>query len=221
MALVDTLEEQALLEQVLDDSKPAVPEECHGLHYLLFTPFRYGVPYPQGSRFRRAGLTPGVFYASVLVETAIAEMAFWRLLFYAESPRTPWPANAAGYTAFSVRFSTSKGLDLTRPALSKDAEKWAHPIDYSHCQALADTARSAGVNVLRYQSARAAGANVALLACPAFASRKPIEQQRWRIHVSASGARAIGDDSDHRLAFDRSFFARDPRISSMHWDREG
>ena len=42
MSLVDTLEEQALLEQVLDDSKPAVPEDCRNLHYLLFTPFRYG-----------------------------------------------------------------------------------------------------------------------------------------------------------------------------------
>ena len=42
MSLVDTLEEQALLEEVLDDSKPAVPEDCRNLHYLLFTPFRYG-----------------------------------------------------------------------------------------------------------------------------------------------------------------------------------
>ena len=59
MALVDTLEEQALLEQLLDDSKPSVPLECRGLHYLLFTPFRYGAPYPHGSRFRAAGGTPG------------------------------------------------------------------------------------------------------------------------------------------------------------------
>jgi len=220
MALVDTLEEQALLEQVLDESKPTIPEDCRGLHYLLFTPFRYGAPYPRGSRFRRAGITPGVFYACVEQATAVAEMAFWRLLFYAESPHTPWPSNAGEYTAFSVRFSTSKGLDLTRPPLDKDAEKWTHPTDYSECHALADAAREAGVNVLRYQSARAAGENVALLTCSAFASKQPIEQQRWRIHVGATGARAIGYPPDARLAFDRTAFARDPRIATLHWDRD-
>src|SRR5688500_17982768 len=157
MALVDTLEEQALLEQVLDDSKPAVPHECRNLHYLLFTPFRYGAPYPRGSRFRRAGLTPGTFYASLQMKTAVAEIAFWRLLFYAESPETPWPANPAEYTAFSVRFSTGKGLDLTRAPLAADAATWTHPTDYSHCQALADAARAAGVQVLRDPSVRAGG----------------------------------------------------------------
>jgi hypothetical protein len=217
MALVDTLEEQALLEQVLDESKPAVPEDCRGLHYLLFTPFRYGAPYPQGSRFRRAGMTPGVFYASVQLHTAIAEMAFWRLLFYADSPATPWPSNPGEYTAFSVRYSTGKGLDLTRPPLNQDVGKWTAPVDYSECQLLADAARPAGVNLLRYQSARAAGANVALLTCAPFTSKQPLEQQRWRIHVDASGARAIGEGL--RLAFDRAAFGADPRIAALEWRR--
>ena len=219
MALVDTLDEQALLEQVLDDSKPAVPEDCRNLHYLLFTPFRYGAPYPRGSRFRRVGLTPGVFYASLEVTTAVAEMAFWRLLFYLESPETPWPANAGEYTAFSVRFSAGKGLDLTRPPLDRDAERWRHPTDYSHCQALADAAREADVAAIRYQSARAAGQNVALLACAAFASRSPLERQAWRIHVGTMGVRAICEYPAQRLAFDRLAFARDPRIASLAWDR--
>ena len=219
MTLVDSLEEQALLEQVLDDSKPAVPEECRHLDYLLFTPFRYGAPYPRGSRFRRAGLTPGVFYASLQTVTAVAEMAFWRLMFYAESPDTPWPANPGEYTAFSVRFSTGKGLDLTRAPLNRDAEQWTHPTDYSSCQALADAARSAHVQTLRYQSARAPGVNVALLACAAFASRRPDELQRWRLHLSATGARAIREFGDERVAFDRAAFARDPRIAALNWDR--
>ena len=219
MALVDTLEEQAVLEQVLEDSKPHIPPECRDLHYLLFTPFRYGAPYPRGSRFRRVGLTPGVFYASMQSKTAVAEMAFWRLLFYAESPETPWPVNPGEYTAFSVRFSAGKGLDLTRPPLNRDAEKWTDPTDYSHCQALADTARSAQVQMLRYQSARAPGFNVALLTCAAFASREPNDLHRWRIQVGASGVRAIREFGDERIAFDRDTFARDPRIASLNWER--
>src|SRR5882757_8489431 len=91
LKLVDSLEEQALLEQLLEESKPALPPECAGLDYLLATPFRYGAVYPHGSRFRRAGRTLGVFYASERVETALAEMAFYRLLFFADSPETPLP----------------------------------------------------------------------------------------------------------------------------------
>ena len=219
MALVDTLEEQALLERILDDSKPFVPPECRHLHYLLFTPFRYGALYPAGSRFRRAGLTPGVFYASQQSETAVAELAFRRLLFFAESPSTPWPVNAAEYTSFAVAYGGRKGLDLTRPPLDRDAARWGDPVDYEPCHDFADAARQAGVQVLRYQSARAPGLNIALMACAAFTSTAPLERHVWRVHVGAMGVRAICVFPEHRLAFDRQAFARDPRIAALNWDR--
>lgn len=95
MKLVGTLEEQALLESLVDAAKPPVPTDCRHLHYLLSTPFRYGAPYPTGSRCRCAGPTPGVFYASAAVRTAVAEIAFHRLLFFADSPDTPWPTTVA------------------------------------------------------------------------------------------------------------------------------
>ena len=60
MALVDTIAEQHLLEDLLERSKPPVAPECRDLHYLLAIPFRYGAPYPAESHFRRAGMTPGV-----------------------------------------------------------------------------------------------------------------------------------------------------------------
>jgi hypothetical protein len=51
MALVDSIEEQHVLERLLDDTKPAIPAAAAHLHWLLFTPFRYPPP-PGGSRFR-------------------------------------------------------------------------------------------------------------------------------------------------------------------------
>ena len=45
MKLTDTLGEQAALENLIEESKANVPEECGHLGYLLFTPFRY-IPYP-------------------------------------------------------------------------------------------------------------------------------------------------------------------------------
>ena len=221
LKLVDTLDEQARLEELLESSKPPVPADCRHLHYLLSTPFRYGAPYPHGSRFRRAGATRGVFYASQSVPTAMAEAAFHRLLFFAESPGTPWPVNAAEHTAFRVRYRTQAGIDLTAPPLDRDVKRWTHPTDYAPCQALADTARAAGVQVLRSRSVRDPddGLNLAILACGAFASHEPFERQTWRLHLSAAGASAICESPRVRLGFDRGAFAADPRLASLRWDR--
>jgi hypothetical protein len=219
LALVDNVAEQERLEQLIEATKPILPIECRGLNYLLFTPFRYR-PYPHGSRFRRAGLSPGVFYAAAQVETAIAEAVFYRLLFFAESPATPWPANASEHTAFSVKYG-GKALDLTRPPLARQRGKWMHPTDYAACQDLADKARAAEVEVLRFASVRDPQhrTNLALLTCRAFRSKAPIDRQSWRIRVSASGAQAVREFPKGPLDFTRDTFAADPRIAALSWER--
>lgn len=223
LKLVDTLAEQAHLERIIERTKPPVPAECRHLHYLLSTPFRYGAPYPRGSRFRRAGLTPGVFYASASPSTAVVEAAFHRLLFFADAPDAPWPDNAGEFTAFSVRYRTSAGLDLAVAPFARERGAWTHPTDYARCHALADAARAAGIDVLRYPSARdgrAAGAtNVALMRCRAFASAAPLERQTWRIHLGVTGVRAICTFPEQRLEVGRDGFASDPRITRMRWER--
>ena len=219
LKLTNTLGEQRRLEEIIDNAKPRVPEECRHLHFLLYTPFRYGV-YPNGSRFRRAGLTPGVFYASIWPETAAAEMAFHRLLFYAESLATPWPVNAAQYTAFEVQFATPRSIDLTRDPFRADDDSWTHPVDYDRCQTLADLARAENIDAIKYRSVRAReGMNVALLRCATFASNEPAGRETWHIHLSASGARLLRESPALELAFDRDAFASDPRIGPMNWDR--
>jgi RES domain len=218
LKIVDTLAEQERLERLLERSKPPVPPECQHLHYLLSTPFRYGAPYPRGSRFRRAGITPGVFYASQTVTTAVAEMTFARLLFFAESPATPWPANASEHTAFQTRFHTSRGLDLTAAPFDRERARWADPTEYEPCQALADAARAAGVQAIRYPSARdaAGGVNVALLTCAAFSAAAPLERQTWRLHFDRGGVRALCEFPERRLSFDTTAFAADPRIAALY-----
>jgi len=219
MKLVDTLDEQSALESLVEATKPLVPPDCRHLHYLLATPFRYGAPYPSGSRFRRAGMTPGVFYASKTASTAIAETTFHRLLFFADSPDTPWPVDAGDLTAFSTRFRTAAGIDLTTAPFDIDRARWTHPTDYASCQALADTARQADVDVLVYRSGRDAGVNVALLACRAFSTREPLARQAWRLNLNAHGARAVCEFPDVRLEFTREAFANDPRIAALRWER--
>ncbi|MEJ0075929.1 MAG: RES family NAD+ phosphorylase [Alphaproteobacteria bacterium] len=220
LKLVDSLDEQALLERLIEETKPPVPPECRPLHYLLSTPFRYGSPYPAGSRFRRTGPTPGVYYASRTTATAVAEMTFHRLLFFAESPATPWPANAAEFTAFSVRYAGA-GIDLTVPPLSRDEAAWTELTDYAPCQALAEAARRAEIAVIRYRSVRdpGAGLNVALLTCRAFRQEEPADRQTWHIQLGRSGARAVCEFPEARLEFPRGGFNADPRVAAMNWER--
>jgi RES domain len=217
LKLVDSLEEQALLENLVEETKPNIPVECRHLHYLLATPFRYGSIYPTGSRFRRAGKTRGVYYASETVDAAVAEMVFYRLLFFAESPDTPWPKNAAEYTAFSAAVRSVRAIDLTKPPLDRDHGLWTRLVDYAPCQQLADSAREAQLEVIRYQSVRdpERGANIALLSCQAFARSDPFERQTWRIRLNALGAQAICEFPEKRIGFNHGQFLDDPRLASL------
>ncbi|MXU65640.1 RES family NAD+ phosphorylase [Oceanomicrobium pacificus] len=218
--ICDSLAEQAVLEEILDEVKPPVPEACRHLDYLLYTPFRHR-PYPYGSRFRRAGLTPGVWYGAAAVEVAVAEMCFYRLLFYAESPATPFPDNAADYTAFAAALATPAALDLTQPPLDADTDSWTDPVRYEACQALADTARAAGAELIAYRSVRdpEGGRNLALLTCAGFARPRPVRVQSWRIRIGASGIVAMRDHPRLWIEYPRETFTADPRLSDMVWDR--
>jgi RES domain len=219
--LTDTLAEQERLEQLIEASKPVVPEECRHLHYLLSTPFRYGALYPRGSRFRRAGLTAGVFYGSELCRTAMTELAFYRLLFFAESPDTPWPTNPAEYTAFAVEFATERALILTAPPLDGYRRQWTDPTDYSATQSLADDARAIGVEAIKYQSVRAQqhAANFALLTCRAFSKSEEVSRQSWRMHLSATGIRLFCEMPQASFDLPHAAFHSDPRLTAMNWRR--
>lgn len=218
LKLVESLSEQAVLEDILEESKPRVPPECAHLDYLLATPFRYG-PYPHGSRFRRAGRTPGVWYGAEAPETAVAEMVFYRFLFHSESPDLPWPDAPADYTAFAASISALR-LDLTRAPLADDAELWRSPTEYSACQSLADGVRKVGCELIRYVSVRDPGgrANGAVLTCCAFSRPQPVARRTWRIRLGPFGALALCDHPGDRLSFAPGSFD-DPRLSGMRWHR--
>jgi hypothetical protein len=208
------------LEELIEASKPAIPEECRHLHYLLWTPFRYGV-YPTGSRFRRAGLTLGVFYGAQVVDTGAFEMAFYRLLFFAESPATAWPTNAGEFTAFAVEYGTRRAIDLSKSPFDAHRDIWMHPARYEECQSLADLARAQGIDIIKYESVRDPDhrVSIAILQCRAFSKPEEVDRQTWRIHLSATGARVIREFPRLVLNCDRRTFAADPRIARMRWDR--
>jgi hypothetical protein len=215
MKLVDTLDEQTLLEEEIERTKPPIPPECADQHYLLSTPFRYG-RYPGNSRFRREGYSPGVFYGSEFAATAVAETVFYRLLFFAESPETPWPRNPLEFTGFEASYDAPLAIDLMAPPFSDAEERWARLADYGPCLELADAAREAGLLLIRYRSVRDPNgrANLAVLSCTAFAASEPVSYETWRIALSTKGAFALCDRSDKRLGFSWDDFSADPRMAA-------
>ena len=182
MVLVDTLDEQALLESLLDASKPPLPDAMRSLHWLLFTPFRYP-PLPSGSRFRGPA-EPGVFYGADEKRTACAELGYWRWRFLNDSPAL----DAIGPIAQTLFLTpvAGQGIDLRLPPFDAMRAAWMHPTDYAACQALARQARDAGLQLIRYASVRApeSGGCAALLSHTGFAADKPSANEAWTLVVS-------------------------------------
>jgi hypothetical protein len=195
MRLVDSLAEQALLENILEESKPKLPAGAEKLHYLLATPFRYR-PHT-GSRFR-APFDAGVWYGAEEVRTALAEKSYWRMRFLIDSPGTPDLLKPVPHTLFRAAVRTTKALDLTAPPLVRDRAQWVHRTSYQATQTLGSLARKAGIEGIRYESVRDAehAACVAVLTPTAFRRPKPSGQQTWFIAASRSSVRCAKDERD-------------------------
>ena len=180
--LVDTSDEQALLEELIDRVKP--PDTTRGrLHYLLFTPFRYP-PLRNGSRFG-ARHERGLWYGSVTRRTAFAEVAYYRLLFLAGTSAS-LDVVTTQLTAFSVRMRSARAVDLAGPPFDAHRRPIASPTRYAATQALGAAMREAGVTLFRYPSARDAsgGVNVGAFSPSVFGTARPQRFETW--HCTAT-----------------------------------
>ena len=201
MRLVDTLDEQRVLEEVLEASKPPLPAAAMPLHYLLATPFRYPAPPPDGSRFRGPG-DPGVWYGADHVQTALAEVAYWRLRFLADSPATP-DLPPVPHTAFRAAVAGS-AIALTLAPFDRARASWEDPHSYRETQALARAARELSIALIYYRSVRDPLHRrcVAVLTPRAFRGREPLEQQTWLIKVTRTRVLAEAGLGAERIAFE-------------------
>lgn len=192
MRLVDSLEEQASLELVLEESKPPLPPEARRLHYLLATPFRYR---PHVSSRFRAALEAGVWYGAEVLRTALAEKSYWRLRFLLDSPATP-DLKPVPHTAFRAAVRTAAAVDLTVEPLVRDRPVWTHRVSYQGTQAFAAQARQAGIQLIRYESVRDPehAACAAVLAPAVFGRAKPHSQHTWFIAASRARVRCARDE---------------------------
>lgn len=180
--LVDSDAEQEILEGLIDRAKPPSPtgREFEGLHYLMLTPFRHP-PLVHGSRFGTRA-ERSLFYGSEALETAMAETAYYRLLFLEGTTALLSPLTVE-LSAFRADVRTKAAVDLTRPPLDAHHRVLASRTRYEATQRLGAEMRADGVELVRYPSARDvhAAPNVALFTPRALARREPRAQfETWR-----------------------------------------
>jgi len=181
MSLADNLDEQHLLEQMLETSKPPLPQTINA-DYLLTTPFRYTSAYP--SRFRRPNES-GVWYGAEDIATACAEVGYWRWRFLMDSEGLVGKEVRAELTIFQARVQ-GQSIDLTATPWSDLDHAWSHPTDYSGCYNLAEQARTGGIHWIRYRSVRwPKGICAAALSPTALDRPHPERIQTWRCRISA------------------------------------
>jgi hypothetical protein len=179
-SLVDSAAEQALLEQILERSKPAPPSGAESMHYLMQAPFRYP-PLAHGSRFG-SRFEPSIFYGSRREDTVLAEGAYYRFWFWRGMSRAPAEPLRTQHTVFKAGVRTLQGLRLQDPPFDRFAETLRHPSDYRETQALGAAMRAAGVSAFEYLSARDpdAGLNVAVFHPSALLPRDRIlAREEW------------------------------------------
>ena len=150
--LVEDPGDQEILEALVEEVKPPIPEGARHLPTLLATPFRYW--HQSESRFRRAAEKPGILYASEAEQSSVAEAAFWRLKFLSRSEGVQAPKNIIEHTSFRASVGTDRMLDLTTEPYVQRRAEWTDPDDYSACQNFASKARGLETDLVRYESVR-------------------------------------------------------------------
>ena len=213
--LVDTLEEQKLLEDMLDRVKPHIPKNCEHYDYLIYTPFRYP-PLKHGSRFGEK-IHPSLFYGSLNLDAAFAELAYYRFVYYDGMMVAPKKKQkVTQHTSFRVDTQTKRGLALTEHPFGQYKSTISDPISYAISQKLGEEMRELDVEVFSYYSARAKNeVNVGIFTCGAITSQKLSVLNHWSCITRKDRVtiRSL-DDRWHNLSFEFNQFLVDGKLPS-------
>ena len=199
--IVADLAEQAMLEALLETSKPPLPKGCERLHYLLSTPFRYP-PLRYGSRFGGRS-EPSIFYGAHTCDTVLAESAYYRFVFWQGMASAPPNPLTTQHTLFSVAYRSERGLRLQDAPFDAMRAEFTDPADYRATQAFGTRMREAGVEVFEFVSARdpAGGINVGLIKPSALADVRPRGPQEWLCETTAAEVRFYSKETGALIRF--------------------
>ena len=212
LSLVNNIEEQGVLEDLLEQSKPKKQEGCEALHYLLITPFRYP-PLQYGSRFG-SNFEPSLLYGSLNISTALAETAYYRFVYLSGMKEAYAKPILMTYSSYTASIRTDRSVFLDKKPFNSFEEIMTSPDNYSDTQKLGDSMRHASVEAFQYISARdpEQGKNIALFTPKTFQSKKPIHIERWICNITHEEIGFVSNDKQRRLRFDKRLFLVDGKI---------
>lgn len=191
LTVVDSHEEQDLLEAMLDVAKPVYREGTENMHYLLKTAFRYP-PLKYGSRFGTQ-LMPSYLYASENYRTALCETAYYRFIFLDDMQTAYSKPIRSQFEIFSVLAASKKCLDLTASKFKKVQTLINDGQSYTYSHQIGEWASEQECEMIRFYSARYPdlekklnsktkidAINVALAEPKTIRSSKPRSIQAWQ-----------------------------------------
>lgn len=208
--VVDTLEEQAILESLLEVTKPPVSKGSEHLHYLFSTPFRYP-PLKHGSRFG-SRFEPSLLYGSKSVETVLIECSYYRFLFWNGMSVPPKSKKfITEHTLFAGRYYSEQGLQLQNKPFNEHSRALRDVANYSDTQVFGLAMREAGVSAFEYHSARDAkkGVNIALFTADALLVNEPLYKTQWICSTTANNVRFVSRDDSKVYGFNITEFVVD------------
>jgi len=199
--IVDTLEEQLLLEEMIEKTKPELAKNLSNRHYLMSTPFRYP-PLRYGSRFGTR-YQPSLFYGSLSKETLFAESSFYRFVFWYGMQTPPKSQKLmTQHTVFSVDIKFKSGLVLQGEPFSKYKSQLRHKQKYSDTQLLGRQMREHKVVGFEFASARCdEGVNVGLFSIDAISSKKPKLEEAWLCETRANAVVYVNPLSREKMNY--------------------
>jgi len=181
--LVDSYEEQEILENMINKPKLISIKENQRFHPLLIKPFEYR---SYGSRFAKKSEL-GLWYGSLHPETTMAETAFYQFHFLRASEAS-YSLVKRQITLFSTKVRTEKAIKLEKSPFSHYTKLISAPDVYKASQQLGTAMRESAIQAFTYQSARDTkkSNNIALFTPKAFRHHKPDAKSFQLWHCIAS-----------------------------------
>lgn len=174
-------EEQSILEDLLEQTKPVQTSELEKRHYLIKTPFRYP-PLNYGSRFGSI-LEPSLFYGATDKQTVLAEVAYYRFRFLAdvEDSQALTKFNLqSNHSIFYVNTHSERAVQLTQSPFKEFKQQISAPDSFATSQKLSRLMREDGIELFSYYSARnSIGINGAAFTHKAIKSKTPKDLESW------------------------------------------
>jgi len=206
--IVDSMEEQGILESLLDEIKPKYRPGTEGMHYLLKTAFRYP-PLQHGSRFGTR-LLPSFFYASENILTNLAETAYYRFIFLSDMQKPYTQAIDSKHSVFSVSVRSNACLDLCEAKYQHLSASVTSFDNYQLTQSIGTWAIENKVEIIRFESARLPdNINVAIAEPQSIRSKAPLNLQTWLCRTSHDRISFSSREAKAPIIFNKALFLHD------------